>query len=325
MSTSEPTYTSVLAPWLTGLVAEKQGVGYRYDATAVDLQQFDRFCTMVGHQTTTLPRSLVEAFIAKRPYEAETTRQHRISLVRLLGDYMQRHGVAAYVVPRGGQGPVPTRYVPHIFARAELRAFFHAVDTMAPATTAPQRHLVYPVLFRLLYGCGLRVSEAVGLAVQDVDEPNGLVHIRVAKFGKERVVPLHPTLANRCRRYAATVLAVAPLDAPFFPAPHGGSYTAATVYTAFRRLLWSAGISHGGRGYGPRLHDLRHTFAVHCLRRWVEDGTDLTVALPYLSAYLGHTSLRGTQDYLRLTAELYPALVTALTNQFGTCIPQANP
>jgi integrase/recombinase XerD len=114
-------------------------------------------------------------------------------------------------------------------------------------------------------------------------------------------------------------------DAPFFPAPHGGAYTAGTVYKAFRQWLWAAGISHGGRGRGPRLHDWRHTFAVHCLRRWVEDGTDLSVALPYLSAYLGHTGLRGTQDYLRLTAELYPALVTRLPAQFGACIPGATP
>jgi len=325
LSTSEPTYTSVLAPWLVGLVREKRGIGYRYDKMAASLRQFDRFCIGVGHPTQTLPRSLVEAFIAKRPYETEANRQHRISLVRLVGDYLQRHGVPAYVVARDAHGPTPVRYVPHIFTRAELRAFFLAVDAMAPMRTAPQRHLVFPLLFRLLYGSGLRVSEALGLTVQDVDGPGGYVHIRAGKFGKERVVPLHPVLAARCRAYAATVLASKPLYSPFFPAPHGGPYTTSTIYQTFRRFLWAAGISHGGRGHGPRLHDLRHTFAVHCLRRWVEDGTDLSVALPYLSAYLGHAGLRGTQDYLRLTAELYPTLATQLTDQFGTCIPEVNP
>ena len=323
MWTPKPTYTSILAPWLAGLVAEKQGAGYRYDATAADLAQFDRFCTTVGHATATLPRALVEAFIAKRPQETETNRQHRVSLVRLLGEYLQRHGVSAYVVPRGGHGPALAPYVPHIFTRAELRAFFQTLDAMRPEPTAPQRHCVFPVLFRLLYGSGLRVSEAVALPVQAVDTTAGWVHIRAGKFGKERVVPLHPTLTVRCQSYAATVLVAAPADTPFFPAPHGGPYTTGTVYKAFRELLWAAGISHGGRGRGPRLHDLRHTFAVHCLQRWVEDGTDLSVALPYLSTYLGHTGLRGTQDYLRLTAELYPALVTRLTTQFGVCIPEA--
>ena len=325
MSTPKPTYTSVLAPWLAGLVAEKQGTGYHYIATAADLAQFDRFCTTVGHATGTLPRALVEAFIAKRPQETETNRQHRVSLVRLLGEYLQRHGVSAYVVPRGGHGPVLAPYVPHIFTRAELRAFFQTLDAMRPEPAAPQRHRVYPLLFRLLYGTGLRVSEAVGLTVADVDTTTGWVHIRAGKLGKERRVPLHPALTARCAAYAATVLVATPADGPFFPAPHGGPYTTGTVYKAFRQWLWAAGISHGGRGHGPRLHDFRHPFAVHCLRRWVEAGTDLSVALPYLSAYLGHTGLGSTQDYLRLTAELYPALVARLTAQFGACIPEATP
>lgn len=326
MSTTDtPRFTSGLAPALTGLVAEKRGVGYDYAATAADLQQLDRFCRATGHQTLTLPRDLVAAFIAKRPHETETNRHHRQTLVRLVGEYLQRHGVPAYVLPRGGQGPTPAPYVPHIFTRAELRAFFQAVDTLSREPAAPHRHQVYPVLFRLLYGSGLRVSEAVGLRGQDVDTTAGWVHIRAGKFGKERRVPLHPALTARCQGYVATVLGTIPPDASFLPAPHGGPYTPGTVYTAFRQLLWTAGISHGGRGHGPRLHDLRHTFAVHCLRRWVEDGTDLSVALPYLSAYLGHTGLRGTQDYLRLTAELYPTLATQLTRQFGGCIPEVTP
>ena len=318
-------FTRGLAVPLAGLVAEKRGVGYGYAATATDLQQLDRFCQQVGHQTATLPRDLVDAFIAKRPHETETNRQHRITLVRLLGDYRQRHGIPAYVVPRGQRGAAPAPYVPHIFTRAERRAFFPALDAMAPEPTAPRRHAVFPLLFRLLYGAGLRVSEAVALTVADVDTTEGWVHIRAGKFGKERRVPLHPALVGRCRAYATAVLGALSADEPFCPAPHGGAYTAGTVYKAFRQWLWAAGISHGGRGHGPRLPDLRHTFAVHCLRRWVDDGTDLSVAWPYLSVYLGHTGLRGTQEYLRLTAELYPALVTRLTVQFGVCIPEPTP
>ena len=95
----------------------------------------------------------------------------------------------------------------------------------------------------------------------------------------------------------------------FFPSPYGGRYPERTIYAYFRRFLWEVGISHGGRGKGPRVHDLRHAFAVHCLKRWVRNAVDLTVALPYLSAYLGHEGLKGTQRYLRLTSELYPDIV----------------
>ncbi|MGC8487292.1 MAG: tyrosine-type recombinase/integrase [Clostridia bacterium] len=127
----------------------------------------------------------------------------------------------AYVVPRGAYGRAPARYVPHIFTRPELRAFFQTLDTMAPEPAAPQRHRVYPVLFRLLYGAGLRVSEAVGLTVADVDTTAGWVHIRAGKFGKERRVPLHPTLTARCAVYAATDLGVSPRTDRSFPLPMG--------------------------------------------------------------------------------------------------------
>ena len=84
----------------------------------------------------------------------------------------------------------------------------------------------------------------------------------------------------------------------------------------------AAGISHGGRGHGPRVHDLRHTYAVHVLRKWVRGGVDLTTALPYLSAYMGHSGIRSSQYYLRLTAELYPDITCALEQEFGWMIPE---
>lgn len=107
-----------------------------------------------------------------------------------------------------------------------------------------------------------------------------------------------------------------------FPNARGGSYRARTLYGVFRRFLWAAGISHGGRGLGPRLHDVRHSHAVHCLQDWVRQGTDLTVALPYLSAYLGHSGLQQTQYYLRLTAECYPDLVAQVKRACAKIIPE---
>jgi integrase len=314
-------FTGPLAAILTGLVAEKQGAGYRYDGTARNLLQLDRFCVSVGHDDTSLPREMVLRWTAKRSNETETNRQHRICLIRIVGEYMRRCGYPAYVYPRHADSRTPPRYTPYIFSRAELARFFNCVDACEPDRASPQRHRVFPVLFRLLYGCGLRVSEALALRVADIDLPVGTVHIRDAKFGKERLVPLHPSLVGRFRVYLSTSADLADPDRSVFASPLGDAYVPSTIYACFRQFLWAAGISHGGRGRGPRLHDLRHTFAVHCLQRWVTEGTDLAVALPYLSAYLGHTGLKGTQDYLRLTAELYPQIVTAVERQFGPMLP----
>jgi integrase/recombinase XerD len=101
-----------LATVLHGLVAEKQGAGYRYEATARDLLRLDRFCVAVWHDDTSLPRELVLYWTAKQAHETEATRQHRISLIRIVGEYMQRCGYPAYVYPRHADRQTPSRYTP---------------------------------------------------------------------------------------------------------------------------------------------------------------------------------------------------------------------
>lgn len=319
--TAPVTYVGPLATVFVGLVAEKQGAGYRYDAFAHDLIPLDRFCVAVGHREVSLPRELVLRWVTKQPHETESTRRNRISVVRTVGDYMQRCGYPAYAYPPRSDSRTSSQFEPHIFTRTELARLFTAVDATRPNPAAPLRHRVLPLLFRLLYGCGLRISEALALHAEDVDLDRGVIHVRDAKFGKERLVPLHPALTARFREYLATLPILSGADHAVFPSSEGDAYTAQSVYRYFRRFLWAAGISHGGRGRGPRLHDVRHTFAVHCLQRWVADGVDLSVALPYLSTYLGHTGLKGTQHYLRLTAELYPHVVATVERHFASMLP----
>jgi len=128
------------------------------------------------------------------------------------------------------------------------------------------------------------------------------------------------SLIERCRQYAKTIHVFGSSSDFFFPSPYGGHYSEATVYKLFREILWKAKISHTGEG--PRLHDFRHSYSVHCLKRWVLNGDDLTNLLPYLSKYLGHNDLRGTQHYLRLTADLYPKIVACVEQSFSFLIPE---
>ena len=94
------------------------------------------------------------------------------------------------------------------------------------------------------------------------------------------------------------------------------------VYVKFREMLFKCGISHEGRGKGPRVHDLRHTFAVHCLQKWIRNGIPLSAALPRLSTYLGHSDMSATEKYLRLTSEVYPEISRTLSREYGNLIPK---
>ena len=213
----------------------------------------------------------------------------------------------------------PSDFTPHIYTDSELKRFFEQADLLPFYPNCPNRGPVASLLFRMLYGCGLRISEALNLTMKDVDLDRGVLAILDSKFGKSRYVPMSLSLTERCQQYAAHIRSEAPADAPFCPAPDGGHYAERAVYTTFRHILEDAGIPHTGRG--PRIHDFRHTFSVCCLKKWILSGKDLNAALPVLSAYLGHKGLNGTQKYLRLTADMYPDIVKTVELQFGNVVP----
>jgi len=160
-------------------------------------------------------------------------------------------------------------------------------------------------LLLLLYGAGLRISEALQLTEFDVDLEERLLSVRKSKFFKSRLVPIGPKLTKVLKDYAGTRLEIRDPKRPFFRTDQGGPVTCGTVERAFRKLCVAAEVKRtDGTGYQPRLHDLRHAMATHCLISWYRQGRDIQPLLIQLSAYLGHVGIAGTQKYLTMTPEL---------------------
>ena len=318
---SNPGFQSVLAPFMDKFLQEKHACGYAYREPTRVLQRLDDFLVQEELATHGLPRPVVRKWLAKKAHESARTQQQRISVVRHFSRFLLRLGYPAYVPDSTLAARNPSTFVPRMLTHEELRKFFHAVDALEPTARSPLRHLVMPEVFRLLYGCGFRVREVLKLRVRDIDLNQGIITVRQGKFRKDRLVPPALPLVNRLRKYAAR-FENRPPDAIFFPAPSGGPFSLRTVYTMFRQLLLQCGIAHAGRGKGPRIHDYRHLFAVHTLRRWYRDGEDLDAKLPLLATYLGHQHLSGTQRYLHLTAELFPEITARVDATFGEVIPR---
>jgi integrase len=313
-------YNSPFQAFIQEVIRQKHSLGYKYDSSARVLYNFDQFCLTYGCTEPVLSKQLVDAWSQKRPNEAQATLRTRAGVVRQLAMYMTRLGAHAYVLPKNTipKGP---RYIPYIFSNEELAAFFKQVDACHYCAEVPHRHWIMPLLFRMLYGCGLRISETLNLKVRDVDLHAGVLTIMDGKFNKDRLVPMSKELLQQCHAYMKQVHLFSDPNAYFFPSPNGQAITKGNVYKNFRKFLWNARISHGGWGKGPRLHDLRHSYAVHCLKRWVLEGKDLTAYLPILKTYLGHYSFSDTSQYLRLTAELYPDITAKVDHAFGHVIP----
>jgi len=301
-----------LASAIAGLIAEKRATGYKYVSEERALARFEAFSASEFPGIETVTRASVEAWI--------TAARARAVKPATMNGLIGRRGVEAYVLP-GGVLPKPAPYVPHIYTDRELAALFAQADRCHYCSEVPFRHLVMPVLFRTIYACGLRCSEARLLRVEDVDIENGVLQVRDAKVGKDRQLPVSEPLRHRLAAYHAT-LAGQPGWVWFFPgATPSVPLTLGNVNRNFRRFLWQARIPHGGRGHGPRVHDLRHTMACVNLRSWFARGENVNALLPVLQTYLGHSSIGDVAYYLRLTAESYPDVTASVRQAFGDIVP----
>jgi integrase len=318
------TFASPLANVIAEFIASKRAIGYQYKSEVWWLRAFDRYLLGIGHTGPGLPRKVVERWTLKRSHEAAKTHHSRVNVVRQLAQFMLRQGRDAYVPPSHMSPVVRKDFRPWIFTRGQVAALLAASSALPHDSRCPLRHLVMPELFRVLYSCGPRCGEVVRLLIRDVDLRDGVLTIRQGKFRQDRLVPVAPGLLDRLRVYAAAAAAFGPRppEAIFFPAPHGGPYSVPRVYDVFRRLLRTVGIPHGGRGVGPRVHDLRATFAVHRIEAWCREGADLGVKLPILAKYMGHVGLAGTQHYLRLTPTVFPYLAEQFEQAYGHLLPR---
>lgn len=205
---------------------------------------------------------------------------------------------------------MPERFVPYIYTRDELRRLLNSTACFPKYPRKLQAHTLRAILL-LLYGAGLRVSEAVALTLEDVDLPNALITIRDTKFNKTRLVPLALELNRVMVQYAASRNNAGHAQTgstPFFVLRRGGPVTVQLVEQRFKYLREHAGISRtDGARYQPRLHDMRHSFSVHRLISWYQQGADVQKLLPQLATYLGHVNIAATQVYLTMTPELLQA------------------
>jgi integrase/recombinase XerD len=219
---------------------------------------------------------------------------------------LARQYVSFSPLPTWVQKP-PSAFRPHIYTHEELARLITATDSLR-RWWDPLRAPTFRTLLALLYGAGLRIGEAMRLTVADVDIAEDLLTVRRSKFYKTRWVPICPELSavlhsyfRKRRRWHRPVTSAS----AFFATSRKPALDQCYVGRIFREVRRRAGLDRPGPGgFRPRLHDLRHTSAVHRLITWYREGKDVHALLPYLSVYLGHLNLSGTQRYLTMTAEL---------------------
>lgn len=298
-----PAFQSVLARAILQLLALRQSLGYQDKTYVTLLASFDRFVASRGQTDPWLKREIVEAWVSSKPQLKAKARAHRYSALRVFGRFIADQYPQTYV-----PGPTPgliSTFRPHIYTPAEIQALLAEAARLTPVGSLRPRTFV--TLIGLLYCTGLRVSEALALRLADVDLDQGLLVIRKAKFHKSRALPLETDVTRALgayvdarRQYRHRTDPEAPLFVNEWRRPCSYPVVVATFLGIARR----AGIRGAPGQRGPRLHDARHSFAVHRLLAWYRDSGDVQARLPLLSTYMGHVCLVSTQVYLEITAEL---------------------
>ena len=226
-----------------------------------------------------------------------------MSVVRQFCEYLSRTDPRCYIPERRrGIRPQDTRR-PHIYSVSEVQRLLAAAAQLPPPNSL--RPQTYRTLLGLLYSTGIRIGEAFALNFEDFHHEEQNLYVAAGKFRKARWVSLSGTASDALGQYAEKRRRIGSGEpsAPLFMNGCGRRLCHPTVYAAFRRLLSQCKIPHH-RDTGPRIHDLRHTFAVHRLLAWYRDGQDVNTRLPWLATYLGHVDIQSTQVYLHATVEL---------------------
>lgn len=311
-------WKSALAPMIVKYLDMKHMAGFKYEAQERCLRHFDHYYYYSGYDDVSFTKHSITPFLYRQD-ESLSTRCRKETLIIDFAHFLNDRGYKAYVP---GRKHVWKRsaYIPHIYTKDERIRFLQAVDTY-PSGHGLYRELVDPVLFRILIATGCRLSEALFLRISDYRKDTGTIIIRRSKNGSSRIVPVCASLQARICSYIDSFHNGKDANSLLFPGNKNGKpLDKSTVYLRFRDYLLMADIPHTASG--PRIHDWRHTAAVENLRRWSEQGKDLTELLPYLSAFMGHTDFRATQYYLRLTAEIYPHLVEKMEDACWYIIPE---
>ncbi|MEG2374946.1 MAG: tyrosine-type recombinase/integrase [Niameybacter sp.] len=291
-------YSSVFGALITSYISERRMAGFMFDNPAYWLYRFDQFC---------VERKVTEAFITKdlfdlwsilSPTESKTTQNNRLTALRCFSVYLNTMSISSYIPHKL---PKPEKIVPYLMDDQDIQSFFEQVDAYNPLLSVDsfERLAVeYKVLYRLIYCCGLRNSEACSLRVDDVDTINGILTIIHSKGDKDRMVYLSEDMCFLCYNYLQWLKdRISSQLEWFFPGRNPKKYIPKTSVDSKFNEFWSGTERSKNCDKKPTVHCLRHAFVIKRMNTWMENDIQLQVMMPYLSHYLGHKGPIETYYY----------------------------
>ena len=290
-------------------LAMRRSLGFKLVFAGHVLPQLAAFVDAAGASTLSVELAVAWASLPQGSVQPISL-AHRLGAARGFARYLRTIDPATQVPPTRIWPSSAPRPVPYIWTDGEVRALLDATSRLSPV-----RATTYKTLFGLLAATGMRIGETIGLNRGDVDTDAGVITIRNAKFGRSRLVPLHASTSAALAAYAAHRTQLHPKSAAFFVSSAGTALRPGGVRETFIELTTVTGLRTPTTH--PRVHDLRHTFAVRTLIDWHRSGVDISARMAVLSTYLGHVNPAGTYWYLSAVPELMELAAARLATTFA--------
>lgn len=289
----------------------RRALGFKLTFEGHALPQLVEYLNDAGASTVTAELAIAWAGLPKGTKPISLA--HRLGAARGFAKYLRTIDPTTQVPPIGIWPTTSPRPAPYLWSAVDIVRLMEAARQLR----TPLRAATHETLLGLLAVSGMRVGEAIGLGRDDVDLSNGVLSIREAKFDRERLVPLHPSTTDRLRCYAACRdrLTPTPRSSAFFVSSAGTALTYSRVHHTFVELTTVLGLRT--TSVRPRIHDLRHSFAVRTLIDWHRYGADINGRMAVLSTYLGHVHPAGTYWYLSAAPELMELAASRLDERIG--------
>jgi integrase len=307
------TYKSIFAPYINSFIQMKSSLGIGVIMYKSSLLEFDSFFVETDAKEIRITKEQIAAWRGTRVNGSKSTFYNKMNHLQQFCRYLSYLGHECYI-PH-----LPRRYyhgfIPYIFTHKQMKDIFEACDQFTLKVRNMNSGLIsLPALFRLLYSTGVRINEALSLKNEDIDFENRQITLNYTKNRTQRLAPINSSLLKVLEQYKQyrdklPVQGVASPGSYFFVSTLGKHLYSSYIHYWFKKILKRCGIPFIGSGHGPRVHDLRHTCAVHALKKMVDDDVDIYCALPVLSVFIGHSNVNDTERYIRLTQEIYPDII----------------
>ena len=308
-----PRFHSRWRAQLADFVRFKQSLGYPYARSIAALHSFDRLATSPRWKNQPDLATVLHGWLHHYPNRKPVTVTNYLAIFRQFCQFRRRYDPAAFVPDRSwAPQATASTFLAHIFSPPEIRRM---LAETARVNGTPRTRRCFRLLIVVLYCTGVRIGEALALRRRDFDFDRACFQVGPSK-GRIRWVPFRRDLARELQSWMESGGTRGNPDSYLFPQDNGRQRRVKSATQTLRFLLRRCGLKPAAGRRGPRCHDLRHTFAVHRLQRWYREGRDPHRLLPWLSAYLGHRNLLGTEHYLQATPELLAVASRRLQRQF---------